>query len=231
MAPAVGDIVYRFEGPLRLVEILDRPNRFLVRVLDGGAVKHCHLHDPGRLPELVRRGARAVVRPTRGAKTDCSITAVEAPNGVWVVADSRIHSDVASLFLGGAKREVKVGNHRLDFLLGDMYIEVKGCTLVVDGRALFPDAPTKRGAEHLKLLRSLMGAGYRAKVVVLVMRPDAECFMPNWATDPSFSREFAMFIKSGGAVEVHRFRYADSYVIYDGDIDLCSDWDREAPDL
>ncbi|MFP3349090.1 MAG: DNA/RNA nuclease SfsA [Thermoproteus sp.] len=226
MAPAVGDVVYRFEGPLRLVEILDRPNRFLVRVVDGGQVRSCHLHDPGRLPELVRRGARAVVRPTRGVKTDCSITAIEAPNGVWVVADSRIHSDVASLFLGEARREVKVGGRRLDFLSGDTYIEVKGCTLVVDGAALFPDAPTKRGAEHLRLLRSLMGAGHRAKVVVLVMRPDAECFAPNWATDPSFSREFAQFIRSGGGLEVHRFRYAEGRVIYDGDVGLCSGWDR-----
>jgi len=109
MAPAVGDVVYRFEGPLRLVEILDRPNRFLVRVVDGGQVRSCHLHDPGRLPELVRRGARAVVRPTRGVKTDCSITAIEAPNGVWVVADSRIHSDVASLFLGEGQEGGKGG--------------------------------------------------------------------------------------------------------------------------
>ena len=226
MVPSVGDVVYRFGGPLKLVEIIDRPNRFVVRVADGRDVKLCHLHDPGRLPELVRRGARAVIRPTRGAKTDCSITAIEAPNGVWVVADSRIHNDVAALFLNGAKREVKVGRHRLDFLVDDTYVEVKGCTLVVNGAALFPDAPTKRGAEHMEILRSLLGSGHRAMVMVLVMRPDASCFKPNWATDTRFSNAFREFIKAGGLVKIHRFRYREGDVLYDGEIDLCEDWEE-----
>lgn len=220
----IGDVVYEFQGPFREVEILDRPNRFLVRVLDGGAVRSCHIHDPGRLPELIRRGARAVVRPTRGAKTDCSITAIEAPNGVWVVADSRIHNDVASLFLGEAKREVKIGGHRLDFAVGDMYVEVKGCTLVVDGVAMFPDAPTKRGAEHMAILRSLVESGRRGRVLVLVMRPDAECFKPNWRTDPRFSREFSSFLEAGGEAKIYRFKYGGGKVFFDGEIGLCDDW-------
>ncbi len=226
MAPSIGDVVYEFAGPLRLVEILDRPNRFVVRVLDEGRVELCHLHDPGRLPELVRRGARALVRPTRGLKTNCSITAIEAPNGVWVVADSRIHNDIAALFLNNAKREVNVGGHRLDFLAGDTYVEVKGCTLVVDGVALFPDAPTKRGAEHLEILRALLEEGHDAMVMVLVMRPDAFCFKPNWRTDPRFARAFADFVKSGGLVKVYKFRFKDGFVLFDGEIGLCEDWEH-----
>ncbi|MFB6489734.1 MAG: DNA/RNA nuclease SfsA [Thermoproteus sp. AZ2] len=222
--PSPGDVVYVFEGPLTPVEILERPNRFVVRVVDGGRERLCHLHDPGRLPELVRRGAKALVRPTRGAKTDCSITAIEAPNGVWVVADSRIHSDIAALFLPGAEREVKVGGRRLDFKLGDEYVEVKGCTLVENGRALFPDAPTRRGAEHMGLLKALLEAGYKARVVVLVMRPDAECFSPNWRTDPRFSRAFAELVSAGASVDVLRFRFEEGRVVFDKRIELCSDW-------
>lgn len=226
MAPSVGDVVYKFNGPLRLVEILDRPNRFLVRVTDGQKIEFCHLHDPGRLPELVRRGARALVRPTKGLKTNCSVTAIEAPNGVWVVADSRIHNDVAALFLDNAKREVSVSGHRLDFLAGDTYVEVKGCTLVVDGVALFPDAPTKRGAEHLEILRALLREGHSAMVIVLVMRPDAVCFKPNWRTDPRFARAFANFAKSGGSVKVYRFKFDEGAVVFGGEIGLCDDWEE-----
>lgn len=222
--PSPGDVVYVFQGPLTPVEILERPNRFVVRVVDRGRERLCHLHDPGRLPELVRRGARALVRPTRGAKTDCSITAIEAPNGVWVVADSRIHSDIAALFLPGAEREVRVGGRRLDFKLGDEYIEVKGCTLVENGRALFPDAPTRRGAEHMGLLKALVEAGHKARVMVLVMRPDAECFAPNWRTDPRFSRAFAELVGAGASVDVLRFRFEEGRVIFDKRIELCSDW-------
>lgn len=226
MAPRPGDVVYKFEGPLKLVEIVDRPNRFLVRVTESGTIKLCHLHDPGRLPELVRPGAEALVRPTRGAKTDCSVTAIRAPNGRWVVTDSRIHSAIARKFLGeGAEQEVRVGGHRLDFKLGDTYIEVKGCTLVVDGVALFPDAPTRRGAEHMSLLKSLIEAGYRAKVIVLVMRPDALCFSPNWRTDPRFAGAFVDLIDAGGEAAVYKFEFAeDGSVVYAGDIGLCPNW-------
>ena len=35
------------------------------------------------------------------------------------------------------------------------FVEVKGVTLIVDGEARFPDAPTERGAKHLKELIKL----------------------------------------------------------------------------
>ncbi|MBP1449280.1 MAG: DNA/RNA nuclease SfsA [Thermoproteus sp.] len=224
--PKPGDVVYVFDGPLTPVEIIRRPNRFLVEVSETGRgrAKVCHIHDPGRLPELVRPGARALVRPTKGAKTDCSITAIEAPNGVWVVADSRIHGYVASSFFPGAEREVRIGRRRIDLRIGDEYIEVKGCTLVVDGEALFPDAPTRRGADHMRVLKSLIEDGYRARVVVLVMRPDARCFRPNWATDPIFSRAFVELVDVGAAVDVLKFRFEGGAVVFDGRLDLCAGW-------
>jgi len=46
------------------------------------------------------------------------------------------------------KREYSFGRSRLDFLLARegerMLLEVKGCTLLKDDMALFPDAPTTR---------------------------------------------------------------------------------------
>ena len=51
------------------------------------------------------------------------------------------------------KREVKFGGSRFDvyYEAGERkgFLEVKGVTLEEDGVAMFPDAPTERGAKHL----------------------------------------------------------------------------------
>ncbi|MBS7637348.1 DNA/RNA nuclease SfsA, partial [Candidatus Bathyarchaeota archaeon] len=60
-----------------------------------------------------------------------------------------------------------------------LFLEVKSCTLVENGVALFPDAPTSRGERHMKTLIKALEFG-RAAVLFLVQRGDAEVFRPNW---------------------------------------------------
>jgi hypothetical protein len=66
------------------------------------------------------------------------------------------------------RREVCLGESRLDFLLEDQerrcWIETKSVTLVENGVALFPDALTVRGRRHLAALRAGGAGGPIAKV-------------------------------------------------------------------
>lgn len=81
------------------------------------------------------------------------------------------------------------GRSRLDFLLagnGFCIVEVKSCTLVREGIALSPDAPTERGRRHLSELARAVGEGYRASIVFVIQRDDAELSRPNDGTDPDF---------------------------------------------
>ncbi len=83
------------------------------------------------------------------------------------------------------------GGSRPDLLLrgpglADCYVEVKNCTLVEGGRALFPDAPTARGAKHARELAALARQGLRAAFFFLVQRHDAESFSPADEIDPAF---------------------------------------------
>jgi sugar fermentation stimulation protein A len=86
------------------------------------------------------------------------------------------------------RSEVKVGRCRLDLKLEtekeEIWLEVKNCTLVRDGAALFPDAVTQRGARHLEELADLVGPGRRAAILVLVQRSGAEYFAPADFIDP-----------------------------------------------
>ncbi|MFP3314278.1 MAG: DNA/RNA nuclease SfsA [Thermocladium sp.] len=217
---SVGDVVYTFPE-LREEVIIDRPNRFTVLTGSGA----CHLHDPGRLLDLVYPGNKVLIRDWRGEKTNCRIAAAwSSDSGEWVVIDSGIHSIIASHFLPGKlQREVKIGHHRLDFLWGSTYVEVKGCTLTINGKALFPDAPTRRGTNHMKLLKELKEEGVEGLVMFLVMRR-AKCFAPNWGMDPAFSAALRDAINAGVSIWVKSFRLSGRSIIYTGDLELCNDW-------
>lgn len=193
---------------------LERPNRFTVmfkaktpKLLEESA----HLKDPGRLKELLYPGVRLLLRkapsnPKRKTKFD--VVAVFKDN-LWVLINSGFHSDLAQELIESGlvsefegyeveRREFTFGKSRLDFLLRPvadsipglqkMLVEVKGCTLVEDGLARFPDAPTIRGKKHVEELISATIQEYESSVLFLVLKEDARVFSPNYDTDPDFSR-------------------------------------------
>jgi sugar fermentation stimulation protein A len=88
------------------------------------------------------------------------------------------------------EREVRLGNSRLDFRLsmsdGVCWVEVKSVTLVEDGAARFPDAPTARGARHVRELTATVRNGENAAIVFVIQRPDALRFTSHDSADPAF---------------------------------------------
>ena len=47
-------------------------------------------------------------------------------------------------------------------------MEVKGCTLEIDGVGYFPDAPTERGVKHLRELAAACGQGYKCLIAFVI---------------------------------------------------------------
>jgi sugar fermentation stimulation protein A len=81
---------------------------------------------------------------------------------------------------------------RLDLALTDpdrrnCYVEIKNCTLVEDGTALFPDAVTVRGQKHLDELTDLVAEGHRGVIFYLIQRMDAARFSPAAKIDPAYA--------------------------------------------
>lgn len=217
--PPAGTKVYSFREALRSGTVIDRPNRFLVNVQTEEGPLKCHLHDPGRLRELIFPGNMVKYRPTNGLKTSHSVTAA-LDQGQWILTDTRIHSEVASAFLPeDVEREVAVGNHRMDFRSGSTLIEVKGCTMIRNGVATFPDAPTKRGREHLELLKNHVRSGNSSIIIILAFRGEASGFEPNELTDPDFAREFREAMKEGVEYFIPKFSFENGSVVYQGEID------------
>ena len=71
--------------------------------------------------------------------------------------------------------EYTYGNSRVDFYMerGEerFLMEVKGCTLEMDGIGYFPDAPTERGVKHIRELIKAKSEGYQA-VLAFVIQMD-----------------------------------------------------------
>lgn len=169
--------------------MLGRPNRFVLEVEINGRTEKANLRDSGRLPQLIKPGNRVLLRRKKGGKIPYTVFVI-FDNETSVIVNSSLHSPLAEKILIEKgyrilKREVKVENARIDFLVekeDKRLLEVKGCTLVENGVALFPDSPTKRGLKHLEILEK-----YRGELLFLVMRSDAVSFSPNF----KIHREFA----------------------------------------
>jgi sugar fermentation stimulation protein A len=180
------------------------------------------------LGELLVPGRRVVLLGRSGGnrKTAYDLSAVLL-DGVWVSLDARLPNDlVAEALLEGEieplagypkmQREVAFGGSRLDFLLEAndkplFLIEVKSVTLVEGGWACFPDAVTLRGRRHLLELASAVELGYRAAVVFVVQREDAQGFRPHDESDPDFGRALRAVTRQGVEVYAYACRIAPGY--------------------
>lgn len=184
-------------------KFISRENRFAALVRIDGDREWVHVPNSGRMRELLVPGADVLLHEASSTarQTAYDLVAVETAD-VMVSVDSRVPNTVITEGLasgtipgmgtyGEFKREHTWGSSRFDFLLkgpeGEALVEVKGCTLVEgDGLALFPDAPTQRGARHVRELARAVDAGIEAHVVVVVQRADGRVFAPNDRTDPAF---------------------------------------------
>lgn len=103
--------------------------------------------------------------------------------------------------------EVNYRKSRLDFLLRDgqdkCLIEMKSVTLVNQGRALFPDAPTERGKKHLEDLIKAKEEGIRAVIIFIIQREDGLFFSPYDEMDKAFSN--ALREARGKGVEIQAY--------------------------
>lgn len=197
-----------------------RENRFAATVDLGGRLERVHVPNSGRMRELLIPGAKVMLLPAEGPdrRTAHDLVAVEATGGL-VSVDSRVPNAVVaeSLVAGTVPglegydrvvREHTWGDSRFDFLLGgpdgDALVEVKGCTLVEEGGlALFPDAPTTRGARHVRELAAAVDEGMRAVLLVVVQRSDGRVFAPNDRTDPEFGDALRTSAAAGVEVKAH----------------------------
>ncbi|TFH10462.1 MAG: DNA/RNA nuclease SfsA [Candidatus Thorarchaeota archaeon] len=189
---------------VRIGKFIERPNRFLARVEIDGQIEEVFVPNPGRMYELMIPGKQVYIRDNSAPHRKTSFDMIGIyHDGVLISLDSNLpnrfmrallETNQLTCFTGYSKviPEPRVYGGRFDFLLeGEnkrTFVEVKSCTLVVKRRVLFPDAPTARGARHMKHLAHALTSGDvdAAAVVFVIQRPDADIFSPHDGNDPIF---------------------------------------------
>ena len=198
-----------------------RPNRFIAEVEVDGNLEIAHVPNTGRCKELLVENAVVWLKPSDNPnrKTKFSLHFVENKGVLVSLYSQQANSIVYDAVVDGKinelsgydyhQREKTVDNSRIDIYLknsnGDScFVEVKGVTLIIDGEARFPDAPTERGAKHLKELIKLKKEGNRCCVFFLIQHPAGEFFRPNWENDPIFSQTLNEAYAEGVEILVYR---------------------------
>ncbi|MDR2159849.1 MAG: DNA/RNA nuclease SfsA [Treponema sp.] len=193
---------------------LRRPNRFLIIAGHNNEEIPCHCPNPGRLIEFFgfrgndipgaelilerRQREGGAANPSR-AKTAWTAVGLRYRDSIVPLFSARANRAAEELILpriiGGPVEihaEFTLGDSRFDFLCIDRQgtrhlVEVKACSLVEEGVAMFPDAPSERALKHLAELAALTKKGYRCHVLFVIVHGKPRRFVPNLHTDPAFA--------------------------------------------
>lgn len=194
-------------------KFIERPNRFIayVEILNEYSKPEkiiAHVKNTGRCKELLLPGVTVILEDfrnypnTENRKTKFDLIAVykiypdqtkklpllinmdsQAPNKVVLEWLSKQNYDFI-------KPEYVYGDSRIDFYMEKnqqkYLMEVKGCTLEINGTGYFPDAPTERGVKHLKELAAAQKKGYKCFIAFVIQMEGIFEVKPNIATHPEF---------------------------------------------
>ncbi len=203
--------------PLLRGRLIKRYKRFLADIqLDSGKSVTAHCPNSGSMKVCSEPGRPVYISEADNPKRKLKFTweiidmgtslvgvNTQVPNRL--VAHSISKGQVPELSgYDELKREVTTSpGSRLDIGLyhkedaPSCFVEVKNCTMVTDGLAMFPDAVTTRGLKHLNELIRLKKEGHRAVIFYLIQRSDAKRFKPAAQIDPNYAEGLQAAVVAG----------------------------------
>lgn len=192
---------------------ISRPNRFIAKVRlfdtqeENAKEETVHVKNTGRCKELLIPGCTVYLEksnnPNRKTLYDLIAVEKETAQGTKLFnIDSQAPNKVVLEWLKKQdysliKPEFTFGKSRFDFYLEKIdektgktekiLMEVKGCTLEIDGIGYFPDAPTERGVKHLNELAAAISEGYKGILAFVIQMEGVFEVLPNRKTHPEFA--------------------------------------------
>lgn len=211
-----------------------RLTRFSAQVKIQSRTFLSFLPNPGRLDELLTRGAKVILKEVLDGKRKTSYDLIGVHHkGQRISLDSRVPNKLVLEALRNGdlpeftgydsiKPEHLYGVSRFDFLLSNGHepclLEVKSCTLAKSSVALFPDARTKRGTRQLRQLIRAKHEGYRGCVLFIVQRTNAYLFSPNDEADAEFGSVLRHAARKGIDVYAYCSEFVKDRILLKGKI-------------
>ena len=194
-------------------KFIRRVNRFVAEVSLDGETEVVHVKNTGRCRELLIPGCEVwLTAPgTPDRKTKYDLVVVRKSDGVLYNIDSQAPNKVVKEWLDKQDYtkvipEYTYGDSRIDFYMEKVdsggkiekyLMEVKGCTLEIDGIGYFPDAPTERGVKHIRELIKAREAGYRTALAFVIQMAGVSEVRPYIDMQPEFGEAMEDAKKAG----------------------------------
>ncbi|MPM59550.1 Sugar fermentation stimulation protein A [bioreactor metagenome] len=179
-------------------KFIERPNRFVAYCDINGEVEKIHVKNTGKCKELLVPGHEVYLEESNNPARATKYSLIAVKKGDRLInMDSQVTNKMVyealedkSLILPEFDEEITLikpektyGNSRFDVYVEGKtkkaFIEVKGCTLEIDGVVKFPDAKTERGVKHVKELIKAKEEGYLAYIILVIQMKDVLYFTPN----------------------------------------------------
>ncbi len=221
----------RFAAPLEAAILIKRYKRFLadVRFADG-RVLTVHCPNTGAMLSCSTPGSEVCLsRSSNPRRKYCYTLELVRQHGTWVGVNTgsanalvveAIESGRVTELAGSTRirQEIRTSpGCRLDLAvfhgLSPTFVEIKSCTYVEAGWAMFPDAVTSRGVKHLLELAELVRQGAKGAVLFLVQRSDATCFRPAAAIDPLYAQTLGEAHRAGVDILVYQTEISPDEIV------------------
>lgn len=218
---------------IRVARFIRRPNRFQAYVeLDGNEIM-VHVPNTGRCREILTVGSLVVLREENNPLRKTSYDLIAGYKGDRLInIDSHIPNAVVQEALINGKiegltrynqvlREKNYGNSRFDFKLissetgEEYYLEVKGVTLEINGKVMFPDAPTDRGRKHLLELVDVKRSGRGAGVLFLIQMEGVDFFTSYDEMDKAFGEALRYANSNGVDIYAYDCKVEENSIVLD----------------
>lgn len=192
--------------PIRQKGILiKRYKRFLADILiNDNETLTVHCPNSGSMRGCSEPGMEVIISKSDNPKRKYGWTLEMVKGNGWIgintgITNKIIHEALENGIINdfgkikSIKPEIKVSEKsRLDFFLetedGQVYLEVKNCSLARNRIAMFPDAITTRGTRHLLELDRLRDNNVITAVLFCIQRDDSDQFSPAADIDPVYAK-------------------------------------------
>lgn len=211
-----------FTTPLQAAILIRRYKRFLADIkMEDGTELTVHCPNSGSMRGCSTPGSQVLLSRSENPRRKYPYTLEMIKEGTtWVgINTMRTNHLVTEAIAEGRitefknmdtiQAEVKTSkSNRLDLLLTQgcrtIYVEIKNCSLVEDGCAMFPDAVTARGTKHLHELADLVTRGNEGVIFFCVQRMDAVRFQPASHIDPLYAKTLVHVHQQGVRILVYQ---------------------------
>ena len=178
-------------------KVIERLNRFVVKVRIKNKIILAHLNNTGRLEDFIKKGEIALLLPIKNKnKLKFRLSMIKEEKGCFSIIDTLLQMKCFEIalekgyisWLKGAKilkRNFKLNNSLFDYLIEyenkKYFLEIKSAIMKYKNFAMYPDCPSLRGQKHI---RDLIKHSKKSIILFIAGMKNINSFIPNKNADP-----------------------------------------------